>query len=160
MTIKSKFGLLAYVGGYILLPAATFVLAQMHGGRPLGVILHFLSCVIPPCCLMRHDMIHCEPSVRKQRAAGELLGWIWSSKEWDRLSTGHMRHHFDPKAHNRFYSLVPYGHFYLWITCGDAEDGYEAVHGLSPAVSQKLEPWLQTLRQHTARSATSWPIWT
>ena len=148
MTIKSKFGALAYLVGYIMLPSATLILTQIHGDRPLGAGLHLAACVIPMCCLMRHDMIHSEPHIRKENASKELFGWLWRSREWDRLSAGHMRHHFDPKAHNRFFSLVPFGHVFLWICCGDQEDGFEAVDHLPPPVAKKLEPWLLSCKSN------------
>ena len=77
MTIKSKFGAIAYLAGYIMLPSATLILAQLCGGRTVGAWLHLGTCVITVCCLMRHDMIHSEPHVRKLHAEKELFGWCY-----------------------------------------------------------------------------------
>ena len=102
--------------------------------------LHALFTGLPILMLMNHDMIHAAPPKRREVAAGTLLAPLWTSRAFDRVSTGHMRHHHDPTAQGRFYSLIPYGGPFLYMLCSDFEDGHEDVVHKGVA-RRKMEPW-------------------
>ena len=156
MTMRSHLGVCAYLVCYALMPTCTLALWNHARGcgsasalGHLAVWLHLLSACVPSFFLLHHDQIHASPKVRKARAEarGGILASMWSSSEFDRLAAGHMRHHFDPLASDRFYGLVPYGRLFIVFVDSRAEDGFESdkkLAHLSDAQRSKLAPWLAT----------------
>ena len=136
------------------MPTGVQAMALLAAGSHLGGLLHVVSSLIPTFFLARHDMVHATPQARRAACdatdagidAGPLR-WVWSSREFDRLCAGHMRHHFDPSAHHRFYGLVPYGRFAIRLVYSDWEDGWEdgicfAADGQKPSgVARRAAAW-------------------